>query len=85
MHSKKENLELSNVFYLCLFQGLDNYLIANNEECLKLWMRAINAMYLYADKYSNTTLKSSPDDEFRRMFMIHIEGAWKSVIDVCLY
>jgi len=82
LHSKKENIELSNVFYQHLFQGLDNYLLANNEECLKLWMRAINAMYLYADKYSNTTLKSLPDDEFRKMFMIHIEGAWKSVVDV---
>lgn len=82
LHSKKENLELSNIFYQRLFQGLDNYLLANNEECLKLWMKAINVMYLYADDYSKMTLKSLPDDEFTKMFMIHIEQAWKSVFDV---
>ncbi len=82
LHSKEENIELANVFYQYLIQGLDNYLLANNQECLKQWMKAINAVYLYADKYSNLTLRGLPDDEFKKMFMIHITGAWKSVINV---
>jgi len=82
LHSKEDDIKLANIFYRNLYQGLDNFMLANNKECLKLWMVAINAVYLHASDYNSLPLEGLSDKEFVRMFMIHITKAYQSVFNV---
>ncbi len=81
LHSKKENIELSSAFYQYLLQGLDNYLLANNPKCLKLWVKSLSLMHYFSDK-GLISAKKLPDDKFKKLFLAVNEEAWTSVMNV---
>lgn len=84
-YSRADNIKLANIFYHNLYLGLDNYLIANDKESLKLWLHSMNQTFMFADEYNKTiSTDNLADDIFTDIFVTMISSAWQDVFKVHL-
>ena len=84
--SRKKRTELVKRMDDLLLQGMDNTLLANNEESLLLWLKAINKLEPYKGLTDNMTFFGdildglTPEEQFDKSMIKSMWDAWGAVL-----